>query len=129
MIFTCPNWTNPRGYILMTLLHLFDAPITLADLHYLTPLDFVGWAKKLGMRLEWSTFDRSWGHGEVMIKDLQKRLPNVLRDAKLPRNKKNIESFITWLEKNILHFDYSLPNSGALGIYTLYLKNKSSRKS
>ncbi len=33
IIITCPNWTNPRGYVLQTLLRLFDAPITLADLH------------------------------------------------------------------------------------------------
>ena len=25
IIITTPNWTNPRGYMLMTLLHLFDA--------------------------------------------------------------------------------------------------------
>ena len=37
IIVTTPNWTNPRGYVLMTLLHLFNAPITLADLHYFTP--------------------------------------------------------------------------------------------
>ena len=33
IIVTSPNWTNPRGYVLMTLWHLFHAPITLADLH------------------------------------------------------------------------------------------------
>ena len=47
IIITSPNWTNPRGYILLTLWFLFDAPITLADLHYFTPLDFVKFAKKL----------------------------------------------------------------------------------
>lgn len=60
IIITCPNWTNPRGYILMTLYHLFKAPITLADLHYLTPKDFEKWAKILKMNLKWRTFDRSW---------------------------------------------------------------------
>ena len=117
IIITCPNWTNPRGYILMTLWNLFKSPITLADLHYLTPIDFMRWAKKLNMHLTWSTFDRSWGHGEVMIKDLRRRLPKVLSDSKLPNNHKNIEEFIHWLKKNILVFDYSLPHSGALGIY------------
>jgi len=40
IIITTPNWTNLRGHILMTLWYLFNAPITLADLHYFTPRDF-----------------------------------------------------------------------------------------
>ena len=44
IIVTSPNWTNPRGYILMTLWYLFNAPITLADLHYQTPIDFQNYA-------------------------------------------------------------------------------------
>ena len=45
IIVTSPNWTNPRGYVLMTLWYLFNAPITLADLHYQTPVDFQNYAK------------------------------------------------------------------------------------
>ena len=89
IIITSPNWTNPRGYMLMPLLHLFDAPITLVDLHYFTPLDFENFAKKLQMKLSWRTFDRSWSHGDILIEDFKKRLPNVLRDAKLPNDKKH----------------------------------------
>ena len=59
IIITSPNWTNPRGYMLLTLWYLFKAPITLADLHYFTPIDFQNFAKKLGMQLTWKTFDRS----------------------------------------------------------------------
>ena len=124
LIVTSPNWTNPRGYILMTLWHLFNAPITLADLHYQTPVDFQNYAKKLGMRLKWRTIDRSWAHGEILIRDFQRRLPNVLRDAKLPKNSKNIENFIDWIEKNILPFDNTLNHSGATGLYIFSLKTK-----
>src|SRR3989344_2865602 len=45
IIVVSPNWSNPRGYMLMTLKHLFYAKITRADLHYFTPLDFQNWAK------------------------------------------------------------------------------------
>jgi len=46
IIITSPNWTNARGYILMTLNFLFNAPVTMADLHYQTPVDFKNYAKK-----------------------------------------------------------------------------------
>ena len=117
IIITSPNWTNPRGYVLMTLFHLFDAPITLADLHYQTPLDFIKYAKKLRMKLKWKTIDKSWAHGEILIQDFQKRLPNVLRDANLPNNPKNIKNLISWLKDNVLPLDNSLPQSGATGLY------------
>lgn len=129
IIITSPNWTNPRGYILMTLRFLFDAPITLADLHYFTPLDFVEFAKKLKMRLSWRTFDKSWAHGKVLIKDFKRRIPNVLRDAGLPNKKNNVSIFINWLETNIIQFDNSLPHSGATAIYifsNIKTKNKKS---
>lgn len=119
IITTCPNWTNPRGYVLQTLLHLFDAPITLADLHYLTPLEFKEFADKLKMKLEWRTFDHDWAHGKRLIKDFKRRLPNVLRDAKLPRDPNNIKRFIKWLENHVLPLDHTSPFSGATAIYVL----------
>ena len=125
IIVTSPNWTNPRGYILMTLWHLFNAPITLADLHYQTPINFQEYAKKLNMKLKWRTIDRSWANGEILIRDLQRRLPNVLRDAKLPKNSKNIKNFIDWLKVNVVSFDNSLPHSGATGLYVFSFKTKS----
>ena len=124
IIITSPNWTNPRGYILMTLWHLFKAPITLADLHYQTPIDFENYAKKLKMNVKWRTIDMSWAHGEILIRDFQRRLPNVLRDAKLLKNSKNIENFIEWIEKNVLPFDNTLKHSGATGLYVFSLKSK-----
>ncbi len=117
IIITSPNWTNPRGYILQTLLLLFDAPITLADLHYLTPLEFENFSKKLNMSLKWRTFDFDWAHGQRLLTDFRKRLPNVLRDAKLPRKQANIDKFIAWLEDHTLYFDHTTFFSGATGIY------------
>lgn len=117
LIVTCPNWTNPRGYILQTLRCLFDAPITRADLDYLTPIEFQDWSKKIGMDLSWRTFDHDWAHGERLIKDFKKRLPAVLRDAKLPNSKKNVTLFISWIGSHILPLDHTTPFSGATGLY------------
>ena len=122
IITTSPNWSNPRGYMLMPLLLLFDAPITLVDLHYFTPIDFKNFAKKLDMKLSWKTFDKSWSHGKILVEDFKKRIPNVLRDSKLPNDKKKINLLIKWIEKNIYSMNNDLPHSGATGLYVLSLK-------
>lgn len=124
IIITSPNWTNPRGYILITLWHLFKAPITLADLHYQTPIDFIKYAKKLNMNLKWRTFDRSWAHGEVLIQDFRRRLPNVLRDVRLQHTTKNINNLIKWMKENVVPLDNSLPHSGAIGLYVFSRRTK-----
>lgn len=122
IVLTCPNWVNPRGLILMTLLHLFDAPITLADLHYFSPHTFERWAKKLGMTLAWHTFDTERAAGKNLIKDFKKRLPNVLRDAKLPNNRKRVQSLLHWLEQEALTYPWSGRHIGATALY--YLRKK-----
>ena len=122
IIITSPNWTNPRGYMLMTLWLLFDAPITLADLHYQTPIDFQKYSDNLDMKLKWRTIDKSWAHGDILIQDFQKRFPNVLKDANLPNNPKNVKNFIKWIKNNILPFENSLPQSGATGLYVFSKK-------
>jgi len=117
LIVVCPNWTNPRGYILMTLRCLFRAPVTRADLHYLTPIEFEKWSKILGMKLAWRTFDHDWGHGERLLKDFERRLPNVLRDAKLPKNQQYINDFIKWIKEHVVYLDHKTRFSGASGLY------------
>ena len=117
LIMTSPNWLNPRGYILQTLWHLFRAPITLADLHYLTPLNFEEWAKELSMNLEWSTVDREWGGGMKMVEDFKRRLPNVARDAgwKIPQER--IDELLSWLENYSVPFMGDAKQEGAVGVY------------
>jgi len=122
IIITSPNWTNPRGMILMTLYYLFDAPITLADIHYFTPIDFNNWATKLDMNLKWRTIENSWAHGEKLIHDLKKRLPNVLADSGFSINDKKISAFLEWINKKVLPFDNLLPHSGAIGLYVFFQK-------
>ena len=122
IIITTPNWTNPRGYMLMTLLHLFNAKITLLDLHYFSVIDFIKWSKILNMTLKWKTFDYSWAHGDVLLQDFKKRLPNVLSDIGLKKKDKEIKQLLNWIKKNITPFDNSLEHSGAIGLYIFSLK-------
>ena len=122
IIITSPNWTNPRGYMLLTLWYLFKAPITLADLDYFTLIDFQNFDKKLGMKLIWKTFDRSWSAGDVLISDFKKKLPNVLHDIRLPSNEKQIDSFVQWIKTNITPLNNDLPHSGATGLYVFSFK-------
>lgn len=111
IIIVSPNWTNARGYTLLTLHYLFGAKITLADKHYLTPLEFVGWATKIGMKLDFRTFDYDWGFGQKMIKDFRRRLPRVL-----PGNK-NVVKLIHWLESHVPLVEKQNKFNGALGLY------------
>ncbi len=122
LILTCPNWLNPRGYILQTLWHLFRAPITLADLHYLTPQDFEAWAKELGMDLTWSTVDYEWGGGMKMVSDFKRRLPNVARDAGWNIPQERIDGLLTWLETCSVPFKGRAKQEGAVGVYHFRLR-------
>ena len=123
IILTVPNWTNPRGYILMSLYYLFNAPITLADLHYFTPVTFTDWAKKLNMKLKWKTFDNTWASGEILLKDFSCRLPNVLRDAGLPLKKRNIDNLLNWLETKIIPLNHKSDLDGAMAVYVFTKKS------
>lgn len=121
IIITSPNWSNPRGHILQTLRFLFNAPITLADLHYLTPIEFEFWAKKLDMNLKWKTFDFEWAQGEKLLKDFKRRLPNVLRDMGIVGKEKEIKNFIDWIKAHVLTLRRDEKWNGATGLYVFKL--------
>ena len=74
------------------------------------------------MSLSWKTFDKSWSHGDILIEDFKKRLPNVLRESNLPNNKKNVDLLIKWIQHNIIKLNHDLPHSGATGLYDLSVK-------
>lgn len=122
LILTCPNWSNPRGYMLMTLFWLLDAPITLADIHYFSPKDFEIWAKKLSMKITWRTFDHSRATGPDLLKDFSRRLPNVFRDMG-PKfsfvDEAHIKNFLDWTEKSVLSFPEKGKHIGASALYHL----------
>jgi 2-polyprenyl-3-methyl-5-hydroxy-6-metoxy-1,4-benzoquinol methylase len=116
LIVTSPNWSNVRGYILLALKNLYDARITLADIHYFTPLDFEVFAKKLKMKLLWDTIEDSWGQGEKMIEDFKKRLPKVVQPTQVNR-KRTLDLFIKWLDRHRVFFEKKEKWSGAVGFY------------
>lgn len=117
IIVTSPNWSNPRGYMLLTLWFLFRARITLVDLHYFTPVEFTGWAKNLGMKLSWRTVDQSWSHGPKLVADFTRRLPNVARDSKLRTTDERIRQFVAWIERHVVPLEKDAPHTGAIGVY------------
>lgn len=120
IICSCPNFINPRGYIYMTLKLLFNVPMSLTDIHYLSQADFYEFAGKLGMSLQYRLCEELWANGRKMIIDLKKRIPKALSDIGLQGN---TEALIEWLEKNLtyiskLHFSFS-NSEGAVSVYTL----------
>jgi 2-polyprenyl-3-methyl-5-hydroxy-6-metoxy-1,4-benzoquinol methylase len=119
IIVTCPNWSNPRGYILLTLKELFGLKITLADIHYFTPVEFQGFSKKLNMKLVWKTFEQEWAHGDKMINDFKKRLPNIFADVPQKEHTARIQAFITWLDTHVIPLEGNQESSGAVGFYRL----------
>lgn len=98
-----PHWVNPRGYIYHALRLLFDAKMSLTDLHYFVKGDFLKYCEAnvrsqdgyrkydesgnltetydpsvISYQCQFSTCDESWSSGEEMIADFRERLPNVL---------------------------------------------------
>jgi len=119
IIITCPNWTNIRGFILMTLYQLFDFRITLTDIHYFTPKDIENLAQKAGLKFEkWWSFNYSLGNYQWMLNDLRRRLPKVLKKE---RYRKQIKKLLVWLEKT-QDLNFYSKHSGSTALYIL--KNK-----
>ncbi len=115
LVVTCPNFTNLRGYVWMTLQLLLDVPMSLTDIHFFSPFDFIEMAKKHNFKLEWSTFAHDRIYGENLIVDMRKRLTNALRDAKLDNSK--VEKMMEWLKKVITIDNVPSEINGGKGFY------------
>lgn len=122
LIITCPCFLNIRGFIWMALQTLLNVPMSLTDLHSISPFDIENWLHDTPLRLiRVQTFDYPQGNGHLMLTDLQKRLPKVLTDAKLDNTR--VQAFIEWLEK-VVHYREA-NNTGTLdGATALYLIQK-----
>jgi 2-polyprenyl-3-methyl-5-hydroxy-6-metoxy-1,4-benzoquinol methylase len=82
MYITCPHFYNLRGFIWITLSKLFNVPMSLTDIHNITPIDVRKWAERLNFTVvHTESYDHIRVTGELMLKDMQKRLTNALRDA------------------------------------------------
>jgi hypothetical protein len=118
IVITCPSFLNVRGYVWMTLLKLFYVPMSLTDINFLCPFDFIKWAERLDTKLTWHTFNFDLGNNQKMIIDMKNRLTNALRDVEM---KADVPSLIKWL-KQVSRFDHEKYFSGAKGLYILEKK-------
>jgi len=101
LIVACPNFMNFRGYTYMTLLKLFELPMSLADLRQVSYLDMRDWVKKTGFMIEKSVgalYNFAWT--EKAVKDMVKRVPAAIRDKKL-RTPVNYHKYKRWLESTL----------------------------
>jgi 2-polyprenyl-3-methyl-5-hydroxy-6-metoxy-1,4-benzoquinol methylase len=115
LVVTCPNFTNLRGYIWMTLQLLFQVPMSLSDIHFFSPFDFLDVAKKHQLSLEWTTFAHDRVYGEKLIVDMRKRLTNAIRDAGMDNSK--VEDLMRWLEQVIRIDTVATEYNGGKGFY------------
>ncbi len=120
LIITCPYFLNIRGFIWMALQLLLDVPMSLTDLHFISPFDIETWVKDTLLQLvRVTTFDESLGNRTLMVRDLRKRLTNALRDAKLDASR--VDRFIAWLEDAVRYRQQNgnAPLGGATALYLL----------
>jgi len=116
VITSSPSFLNPRGYVWMTLLKLFDVPMSLTDLHYICPFDMKKFCEKNKYNLEYKSIYQYWGAGSGMISDFNKRLRNALRDAKMDNSK--VDNLLEWLSEAKDYFKQD-NNSGAVVVYKI----------
>lgn len=101
LVVGCPNFLNFRGYTYMTLLKLFDLPMSLADLRQVDYTNIEEWAKATGFKLEKTVgaiYDFAWG--EKAANDMIKRVPLAVRDKKL-KSDLDYSSYNSWLKSSI----------------------------
>jgi SAM-dependent methyltransferase len=97
ILFSCPSFLNPRGYVWMTLHLLFGVPMSLTDIHFLCPFDVMEFAEKRKLSVTVRSSDQDWGSGQRLLIDFRKRLPNALRDAGMKAD--NVDRLLEWLRK------------------------------
>ena len=98
IVTSSPGFLNPRGYIWMALQELFGVPMSLTDLHQISPFDMKEWARNMDATLSWQSVDQDWSHGERTVDDFRKRLPKAISDAGLVAD---VSAFMEWFEKTI----------------------------
>jgi len=119
VILTCPYFINTRGLVWMTLALALDVPMSLTDKHFISPFDIRRWLDGTNYVLtDVKYFDDSRANGEEMLLDMDKRLHNALRDAKLPVEK--VPKLISWL-RNLVTEEHDTLNKmhGASALYLI----------
>lgn len=119
LVVSCPSFLNVRGVIWMTLVLLWDVPMSLSDRHFLTLRDFQDMAAEAGARIEDAfSAELPTAQGADFGRDMRKRLTNALRDAKMDNSR--VEKAVQWFERNLADF----PSGGLSGAETVYILKK-----
>jgi SAM-dependent methyltransferase len=116
IITSSPSFLNPRGYIWMALQLLLDVPMSLSDVHFLSPFDLEAFSQQLGATLSYTSTDQDWGHGERLLVDFNKRLRNAFRDRGMEAD---VDRLLAWLEQTLPYTNYT-QFSGATVVYQLH---------
>ena len=117
---TCPHFYNLRGFIWVTLNKLLDVPMSLTDIHNITPFDIETWAAQGGLTLlKQESYDLNRANGDLMINDMDKRITNALRDSNLPNHK--VSSLLEFC-KDFFEYQKKYPQNIKLeGMSKLYI--------
>lgn len=116
LIISCPSFLNVRGVIWMTLVKLFDVPMSLSDKHFITPSVISSWLIGTGRSLTMHSVDHDVTEGEYFEIDMRKRLTNALRDAGM--NNSKVENLLEWVTANRQWFPAN-EFSGANMVYVI----------
>lgn len=110
LVVSCPNFINFRGYTYMTLLTLFDLPMSLADLRQIDYRDIKKWSREASFELQkiiGAIYRFAWD--EKSADDMTKRVRLAIRDKQLPIEI-NYEAYDSWLRSRIgsnrMYLDY-----------------------
>lgn len=116
LITSSPNHLNPRGYIWQTLRLLFGVPMSLTDLHAITPVDMAQFAAEHGLGLTYRSCHHDWAAGAMLQTDYAHRLPKALADAGLDACR--VPELLAWLAETARFYEPT-DWSGATVVYRL----------
>jgi 2-polyprenyl-3-methyl-5-hydroxy-6-metoxy-1,4-benzoquinol methylase len=120
---TCPHFYNLRGFIWITLSKLFNVPMSLTDVHNITPMDFKRWSDKLGVEIiKTVSYDHKRATGELMLTDMKKRLTNALRDAGMDNSK--VDSVLSFCQDFFIYQEKINKHIQLDGMNMLYILQK-----
>lgn len=99
----------------MTLVKLFQVPMSLSDRHFLSVADFRDFAAASHLQLFYTeSVDQDLGQGKDFRRDMERRLNNALRDAKM--SNQGVGDLLAWAERNLSDF----ASDALSGAETLY---------
>ena len=109
-------WNDLSGIIWQALNMLLKVPMSLADRHVISLAHIKKWISEKKSQVCFSTIDPEVVMGDDMIRDLNKRLTNALRDTQLDNTK--VPEFLTWLNEAREHFTVNSDN-GCEAVYII----------